>query len=481
MRNIIDYPKVFISYAWGTEEYQAKVISFASDLMNDGIDVILDRWSLREGNDTYAFMEQSVTDPTITNVLLLLDPNYERKANERNGGVGTETQIISPEIYNQVTQEKFLPVIFERGVNGEIPKPQYLKTMLHFDLSEEDRYDSEYRRLVQRLYGNEIVKKPELGKKPSWVGEGTDISTKTRVKYEGLKRQKPEYLKKEEFISFLESIKGKIYDFNKDGFSDELTLDEYIELYGKTKEMRDDFLCLLNYSFYVPEAHIIVANFIEEIRENIQQKKDYEHEIIRTWIHEIFIYIIATYIKHKDYDALAYMFSKSYFVGTSSDNVIQSFNVFYYFNEHLNNAVSKRDNKKYLSGTANYWINNINIETCSKNEFVLADILCYNASIFVENYTEYWFWFPITYIYGGRQYQNSLFEKFSIKLKSREFLKKFAKIMGYSNIEDFKRQYIKFESDINERKLVAYRYEGAFESAPIVCQIVKSDELGIRN
>lgn len=69
--------------------------------MNDGIDVVLDQWSLKEGNDTYVFMEQSVTDSTITNVLILLDPNYEKKADTRDGGVGTETQIISPEVYNK--------------------------------------------------------------------------------------------------------------------------------------------------------------------------------------------------------------------------------------------------------------------------------------------------------------------------------------------------------------------------------------------
>lgn len=134
MKSTIEHPKVFISYAWGSEDYRLKVRSFATDLMENGIDVLLDQWSLKEGNDTFAFMEQSVTDQTITNVLILLDPIYEKKANGRNGGVGTETQIISPEIYNKVQQEKFLPVIFERGENGEIPKPQYLKTMLHFDL-----------------------------------------------------------------------------------------------------------------------------------------------------------------------------------------------------------------------------------------------------------------------------------------------------------------------------------------------------------
>lgn len=169
MNNKIESPKVFISYAWGSEEYQSKVLALASDLMGDGVNVVFDRWSLKEGNDTYAFMEQSVTDTEITNVLILLDPNYEKKANARDGGVGTETQIISPEVYNKVKQEKFLPVIFERGENGEIPKPQYLKGMLHFDLSQEETYDIEYQRLVRRLYGIEVVKKPDLGNAPSWL------------------------------------------------------------------------------------------------------------------------------------------------------------------------------------------------------------------------------------------------------------------------------------------------------------------------
>ena len=90
MNNKIESPKVFISYAWGSEEYQSKVLALASDLMGDGVNVVFDRWSLKEGNDTYAFMEQSVTDTEITNVLILLDPNYEKKANARDGGLSTK-------------------------------------------------------------------------------------------------------------------------------------------------------------------------------------------------------------------------------------------------------------------------------------------------------------------------------------------------------------------------------------------------------
>lgn len=481
MKSTIEHPKVFISYAWGSEDYRLKVRSFATDLMENGIDVLLDQWSLKEGNDTYAFMEQSVTDQTITNVLILLDPIYEKKANGRNGGVGTETQIISPEIYNKVKQEKFIPVIFERGENGEIPKPQYLKTMLHFDLSQEEKYDSEYQRLVKRLYGIEIVEKPELGKKPSWLEEKSIIPTKTRTRYECLKKQKSDNIKKDEFKNFLFIIKKKIVNFNKDELGDHISADEYIELYTDTKLYRDDFLHLLKYSLYVPEAYKIIASVMEEICVEIKGKSGYEGEVMRTLLHEIFIYVVAFYLKSKNSDAVSYILSKTYFVGRYGYNEDQSFNVFYDNNENFDRAVSQKDGKKYYSGTASYWINNINVEVCNKNEFVFADIFCHNASIFVENYTKESFWFPITYIYDRAEYENSFFRQFAIRLKSKEHLRETAKIMGFSDTEAFKKKYIEIEKKMKEGNFKEYRYNNAFETAPVICQYVKSEELGIRN
>lgn len=481
MKTIIEHPKIFISYAWGTEDYKAKVLSFATDLMNDGIEVVIDQWSLKEGNDTYAFMEQSVTDSTLTNVLILLDPIYEKKANGRDGGVGTETQIISPEIYNKVKQEKFLPVIFERGVNGEIPKPQYLKTMLHFDLSQAEKYDLEYRRLVKRLYGIEIVEKPEIGKKPSWVEEKSTIPTKKRTEYECLRQQKSDNIKKDEFRNFLSVIKEGIVNFNKGELGSNISADKYIELYDGTKSHRDDFLHLLKYSLYVSEAYKIVASSMEEICMEIKDKSGYEGEVVKTLLHEIFIYVVAFYLKIKDYDALSYILSKTYFVSKYGYDDAQSFNIFYDNNENFDSAVSQKDAKEYYSGTASYWVNNINIEVCNKNEFVFADIFCYNAAIFVENYTSGWYWFPITYLYGRAEYESSLFRQFAVRLKSKEHLRELAKIMGFSDVEAFKKKYIEIETKMKEGNFREYRYNSAFETAPVICQFVKAVELGIRN
>ena len=109
-------PKTFISYAWGSDDL---VLELAQRLVSDGVDVVLDKWELKEGQDKYAFMERCVNDPEITKVLIVCDKAYAQKANERSGGVGDETVIISSEIYGNMKQEKFIPIIAERDEEGQ--------------------------------------------------------------------------------------------------------------------------------------------------------------------------------------------------------------------------------------------------------------------------------------------------------------------------------------------------------------------------
>jgi hypothetical protein len=73
----------------------------------------------KKGNDKYAFMEKMVTDPTVTHVLVMCDISYAEKADARKVGVGTETQIISREIYEKVEQSKFIPIVCEFSEPGE--------------------------------------------------------------------------------------------------------------------------------------------------------------------------------------------------------------------------------------------------------------------------------------------------------------------------------------------------------------------------
>ena len=75
-------PKIFISYSWSSDEL---VMPLAERLMAHGVNVVLDKWDLREGQDKYSFMEQCVNNPDISKVLIICDQAYAEKANNRTG------------------------------------------------------------------------------------------------------------------------------------------------------------------------------------------------------------------------------------------------------------------------------------------------------------------------------------------------------------------------------------------------------------
>lgn len=129
-------PKAFISYSWTSSGHIGTIRSFAERLVNDGVDVVLDQWDLVEGQDKYAYMEQMVTDETVTHVVIFSDRKYALKADERKDGVGTGTQIISRELYESVAQTKFIPVVCERREdNGGPWLPTFLASRKWLDFS----------------------------------------------------------------------------------------------------------------------------------------------------------------------------------------------------------------------------------------------------------------------------------------------------------------------------------------------------------
>lgn len=127
-------PRVFISYSWSTPAHQEEVHQIAKHLMQEGVDVVFDRWDLKEGQDKNAFMEKMVADPTVTHVLVVCDAAYVAKADDRKaGGVGTESQIISQEVYAKVNQTKFIPIFFELDELGARFLPVFLKSRIGID------------------------------------------------------------------------------------------------------------------------------------------------------------------------------------------------------------------------------------------------------------------------------------------------------------------------------------------------------------
>lgn len=159
-------PKVFISYCWTSEAYKAFVLNLAKKLRSDGIDVILDQWDLRPGHDMFAFMEQSIIQSD--KVLILCDKAYAAKADAREGGVGNETTIITPDVYGHHKQEKFIPVIVESFDSI----PSYLRSRLGIDFRAARRNEG-YQELLRTIFNKHVIIKPELGKPPKWLDSAT--------------------------------------------------------------------------------------------------------------------------------------------------------------------------------------------------------------------------------------------------------------------------------------------------------------------
>lgn len=476
----IDHPKVFISYAWGSEDYQMKVLAFATALCGDGIEVLLDKWQIAAGNDMNNFMEKSVNDPSVTNVLILLDENYAEKANKRTGGVGTETQIISQQVYASVEQTKFIPVVFERNAAGEVCKPTYLQSRLHFDLSREDSYNSEYQNLVRTLYGIEIYKHPKTGARPSWVDDQISVAPKTLTAYDMLKENKPQTVKEGLLQSYLEKIEQAILEYANVNYGS-ISLEQYIEAYEANRGIRKDYLVLLEKASNCDNWVEQIGDFLESTENRLEENSSLGHELGHIFLHELFLYTIALLLKRKNYSEIGYLLGRTYFPARSSGKTPdgKSYTLFYsdgLSHRNLDNAVNKRDNKNYHSGTAEYWISTIDQEVCSKDEFTAADLLCYNYAIYGKDYLDHWHWFPITYVYAN-EYSNYI-TKLARQLISREKLKKILPVFNYDTEEEFKNKCELVEKGISEGKYKEYRYNMAFESAPLLSEHIKASDMG---
>lgn len=477
MKKKIENPKIFISYAWGDKEYQDLVLSFASQLAGDGVDVVIDKWDLSEGNDTYAFMEKCVTDSTITNVLILLDPLYAKKANEREGGVGTETQIISAQIYGKVDQDKFIPVIMKREEDGSVHKPAYLEGRLHFDLSKPEKYDDEYRRIVKSLYGEETYPKPEIGKKPDWVSQPAAPTHKSVISFSVLKGSEPKAVKLVEFERFLSVISKRIIEF-LNGPENVMQLAEYIELYDSYAPIRDEYLLLLEHSLFIENSVKHLADFLEENVNAVYYQNGLRKEIVRIRIHEMFIYTIAFFLKIKDYDSAGYLLNRTYFSvgGYNSEPLGESYEMFYSgsYILQLDKAMSIRDNKQYCSGTAQHWLDTLASDFCTKEQLILADLICFNISFYCDDSNRRK-WFPLLYVYDSEF--NSVIANVGKKMISKEFVTDILPLFGVETIEELKELFREVEN-APRGKYRDFRYNLAFESARLLGESIKSDQIG---
>ena len=155
-------PKVFISYSHDSDEHKKWVLNLATKLRRHGVEVTLDQWNLRIGQDLRFFMEQGINSAKL--VLCICSKNYVEKSNNGNGGTGYESMILTQELLRNVNTNYIIPIIRNNTTNQKLPI--CLGTKLYIDFEEDDKFYDRYRELIERIYSQDKLKKPKLGKNP---------------------------------------------------------------------------------------------------------------------------------------------------------------------------------------------------------------------------------------------------------------------------------------------------------------------------
>jgi hypothetical protein len=163
-------PRLFLSYSWDSESHRHWVLKLAADLIRSGVNVLVDEWDLRDYNDDlHLFMESGIRESDF--VVLVCTNEYARRANDRKGGVGVESTIITGEFYDPSKASKFIPVTRSAVRGPQRCLPSYLKSRYAIDFTDDSAYQVKLEELLRRLFGQPRYRRPELGPIPEFGSE----------------------------------------------------------------------------------------------------------------------------------------------------------------------------------------------------------------------------------------------------------------------------------------------------------------------
>lgn len=404
--------KVFISYCWTSDELKDWVREeLATRLLDDGVDVVLDQWDLKEGHDVYSFMESMVTDPSVDKVLVICDKGYKEKADARKGGVGTETQIITPEIYNKTKQEKFIPIVVERGENGEVFLPAYMASRKFIDMSTEERFLENYEQLLRVIYERPAHRKPKKGSPPAYLFQDEEIN---EFKFQFILRQIQQDFQKERFKSaqnkvsnfkdeFIRALEEFVIDSNSNDIAQEVEnqIDNMLTL-------RDNFIelieTLINYDSIQGDK---IIGFFEDlynkfisIKSSFHSYNQLQFDHYKFLIKELFVYTVSALLKYEYYPVLSDILYGRYFVYNGQahrEKIGRGYELFSFYIKALDDIQVHKTEKKYFSYSAEKMIRR-STEKYNKRMLTQTDLFLYYISALKAD--EQYYWFPRSYVYA---------------------------------------------------------------------------------
>lgn len=144
-------PTAFISYSHDSDEHKRWVRQFAAHLRLNGVDAKLDYWEAPLGADFQKFMDQL---PKCDFALPICTPKYcEKIQANKSSGVKWEAQLISSAMYDNISEEngvRVIPLIRESTPRDVLPT--HFRTLNSVNFSNDEKYESELKRLLMSLH-----------------------------------------------------------------------------------------------------------------------------------------------------------------------------------------------------------------------------------------------------------------------------------------------------------------------------------------
>jgi hypothetical protein len=163
-------PRLFLSYSWDSDAHRRWVLKLAADLIRNGVHVLVDEWDLHDYNDDlHLFMETGIREADF--VVLVCTPESARRANDRKGGVGVESTIITGEFYDPKKASKFVPITRNATRGPANCLPSYLKSRYAIDFTQDPAYQVKLEELLRRIFGQPRYRRPNLGPIPQFGSE----------------------------------------------------------------------------------------------------------------------------------------------------------------------------------------------------------------------------------------------------------------------------------------------------------------------
>lgn len=452
-------PKAFISYSWSTLDHQQWVMDIATRLIQDGVDVALDKWDLREGGDKFVFMEKMVSDPEVTKVLIVCDKVYKDKADNREGGVGTESTILTPDLYSQKKPNKFAALVVEKDEDGNAYTPAFWAGRVYIDFSESSQYEDRYEQLLRWCLDKPLNVKPALGKIPDFIVNPNQNASETLSKFKradsALREGKPNSagLVKEYLDLLIEELKKHGTRNSEHEFIDDAVIASINEMRPYARQLADIEATIIR---YLPSAFDQIISTHEKMgrlmfrSDDLSSWNETDHDPYEFTAYESFLRFIAVILDEGRYDLLGKAVSHAYYIDQPDRGGRASTSSFAIFGQYVRSFENRKrrlnSNRIDIQADIVHEGNQNSVPSFEKMmeaDFVL--LLCNNFNSGVSRFEG---WYPRTLIYAARSWKP--FPLFA-RSESLVFFKEWSgPVLNGISIDRFKEGIVELEKKYRE-------------------------------